>query len=91
VDDWLFGDVAGLRPLEPGWRRFEVRPALTAWLDHASAAVTTPYGEASVAWRKAGGKVTAEVHVPVGAEAVVGLPGRPDTVLGPGVHRVSAL
>ncbi|MET0506478.1 MAG: family 78 glycoside hydrolase catalytic domain [Luteibacter sp.] len=90
VDDWLFGDVAGLRPLEPGWRRFEVRPALTAWLDHASAAVTTPYGEASVAWRKAGGKVTAEVHVPVGAEAVVGLPGRPDTVLGPGVHRVTA-
>jgi len=90
VDDWLFGDVAGLRPLAPGWQRIEVRPALTEWLDHASAAVMTPYGEASVAWRKAGGRVQLDVHVPVGAEAVVGLPGRQDMVVGPGDHHLSA-
>lgn len=89
VDDWLFGDVAGLRPLEAGWRRFEVRPALTAWLDHASASVMTPYGEASVAWSKEGGKVVAEVLVPVGAEAVVRLPGRGEVVVSSGRHRFS--
>jgi alpha-L-rhamnosidase len=90
VDDWLFGDVAGLRPLAPGWQRIEVRPAVTEWLAHASAAVMTPYGEASVAWRHAGGRVELDVHVPVGAEAVVGLPGRADTVVGPGDHHLSA-
>lgn len=90
IDDWLFGDVAGLRPLQPGWRRFEVRPAMTAFLDHASAAVMTPYGEASVAWRKVGGKVEADVMVPVGAEAVVTLPGMAAQVLGSGKHHVSA-
>lgn len=90
VDDWLFGDVAGLRPLEPGWRRIEVRPAVTAWLDHASAAVMTPYGEASVAWRKVGGRVELNVHVPVGAEAVIGLPGRSDRVVGSGDHHLGA-
>jgi alpha-L-rhamnosidase len=89
IDDWLFGDVAGLRPLEPGWRRFAVRPALTAFLDHASAAVMTPYGEASVAWRKGPGGVEADVVVPVGTEAVVGLPGMPEQVLGAGKHRVA--
>jgi alpha-L-rhamnosidase len=89
VDDWLFEDVAGLRPLAPGWRRIGIRPALTAWLDHASAAVMTPYGEASVAWRKAGGRVELDIHVPVGAEAEVGLPGAKTTTLGSGAHRLT--
>ncbi|MGN6481374.1 family 78 glycoside hydrolase catalytic domain [Luteibacter sp.] len=89
VDDWLFEDVAGLRPLAPGWRLIGIRPALTAWLDHASAAVMTPYGEASVAWRKAGGRVELDIHVPVGAEAEVGLPGAKTTTLGSGTHRLT--
>jgi len=89
ADDWLFGDVAGLRPLEPGWRRIGVRPALTAWLDHAAASVMTPYGQAAVAWTKAGGRLALEVTVPVGATAVVELPGRPATVVGPGSHAMT--
>ncbi|QDE41179.1 hydrolase [Luteibacter pinisoli] len=89
VDDWLFEDMAGLRPLAPGWRRFAVQPALTGWLDHASATVMTPYGEASVAWRKVNGHVEAEVVVPVGTEAEVGLPGRKALAVGSGRHRLS--
>ncbi|MGE7139432.1 family 78 glycoside hydrolase catalytic domain [Luteibacter sp. NPDC031894] len=89
VDDWLYGDVAGLRPIEPGWRRFEVRPGLTAFLDHASAAVATPYGEASVAWRKVAGGLDVEVQVPVGAEAVLVVHGSPARTLGSGRHRLS--
>ncbi|MET0936767.1 MAG: family 78 glycoside hydrolase catalytic domain [Luteibacter sp.] len=90
VDDWLFGDVAGLRPLAPGWQRIEVRPALTAFLDHAAASVMTPYGEASVAWKKSAKGIDLDVTVPVGTEAVVGLPGRPDTVVGSGHHRLTS-
>ncbi|URL58804.1 family 78 glycoside hydrolase catalytic domain [Luteibacter flocculans] len=89
IDDWLYADVAGLRPLAPGWQRFEVRPKLTAFLGRASASVVTPYGEASVAWRKVAGRIEADVVVPVGAEAVVGLPGGPDTVMGSGRHHLS--
>lgn len=88
VDDWLFGDVAGLRPLAPGWQRIGVQPALTAWLDHASARVMTPYGEASVVWHVAGQQVVIDVQVPVGAQAEVGLPGGVPSVVGSGRHRV---
>ena len=50
----------------------------------------TPYGEAAVAWRKAaGGQVEVEVTVPVGAEAEVGLPGKPSTTVGSGRHRLT--
>jgi alpha-L-rhamnosidase len=90
VDDWLFGDVAGLRPLAPGWQRIEVRPALTAFLDRASASVTTPYGKAAVAWHKQAGTIVMDVDVPVGTEAVVGLPGQPDQTLGSGHHHLTA-
>lgn len=90
IDDWLYGDVAGLRPLEPGWRRFEVRPQLTAFLDHASASVMTPHGEASVAWRRTRGKVEADVVVPVGTEATIVLPGAPDRVVGAGRHHLAS-
>lgn len=90
VDDWLYGDVAGLRPLEPGWRRIEIRPTLTAWLDHASAAVMTPYGEASVAWKKVGGSIEIDLAVPVGAEAAVRLPGSAsDDVFTSGTHHLT--
>ena len=88
VDDWLFEDVAGLRPLEAGWRRFAVEPALTGSLEHASAAVMTPYGEASVAWHKGPSGIEADVRVPVGTEANVGLPGHAPRVLASGHHHL---
>ncbi|GFZ87753.1 hypothetical protein GCM10011408_03010 [Dyella caseinilytica] len=74
IDDWLFGDVAGLRPLAPGWQRIGIHPALTAWLDHAEADTMTPYGRAAVAWSHPSGKLQLDVDVPVGSTAEVRVP-----------------
>jgi alpha-L-rhamnosidase len=74
ADDWLFGDVVGLRPLEPGWRRIEVAPLFTGYLDHARGSVLTPYGRAAVSWQHHGSRLDMEVDVPVGAHALVRLP-----------------
>jgi alpha-L-rhamnosidase len=74
IDDWLFGDVAGLRPLEPGWRRIGVQPALTAWLDHAQADTVTPYGRAAVNWSRDHNDLQMDVDVPVGSVAEVRMP-----------------
>ena len=76
IDDWLYGDVAGLRPLEPGWRKIDVHPAMTAWLDHAAADTLTPYGKTAVSWTHRDGELRLEVEVPVGATAVVHVPVR---------------
>jgi alpha-L-rhamnosidase len=76
IDDWLYGDVAGLRPLEPGWRKIEVHPAMTAWLDHAAADTLTPCGRAAVSWTRRNGELHLEVEVPVGAIAIVHVPVR---------------
>nr|WP_296071743.1 glycoside hydrolase family 78 protein [uncultured Actinoplanes sp.] len=87
VADWLHRRVAGLAPAAPGYRRIEVRPLPTSRLTAARARLLTPYGESSVAWQRADGEFRLEVRVPVGATAVVHLPGRDETAdAGPGLH-----
>ena len=80
VADWLHRTVAGLAPAAPGYREITVRPVPDAALDHASARHLTPYGEASVAWRRAGGRLTLDVTVPPGCRATVHVPGADEPV-----------
>ncbi len=69
VADWLHRRVAGLAPAAPGYRALNVDPLPTEELTRASARHLTPYGEASVAWERSGGRLRLDVHVPVGAAA----------------------
>jgi alpha-L-rhamnosidase len=99
IDDWLYGDVAGLRPLAPGWQRIGIRPALTHQLDHAAADTLTPYGKAAVDWTRTPTQFRIAIDVPVGTEAEVRLPVSSDAPLQesgrplgqvPGIHAVHA-
>jgi alpha-L-rhamnosidase len=76
IDQWLYEDVAGLRPDEPGFQTLTIRPTPTGDLTRASARTHTPYGEASVAWQVAGDAFTLDVTVPVGTTATVFVPAR---------------
>jgi alpha-L-rhamnosidase len=90
VADWLHRRVAGLAPAEPGYRRIEVRPLPDGRLTSASARHLTPYGEAGVAWERAGGEFRLSVRVPVGTTATVHVPGRDPVDVGPGDHDFTA-
>ena len=74
IDDWLFGDVAGLRPLAPGWQRIGMHPAFVPWLDHAEADTMTPFGRAALAWSHPSGTLQVDIEIPVGSTAEVSLP-----------------
>ena len=43
--------LLGVRPLEPGFRRFEVNP-FCANLTHAEGEIPTPHGKIRVVWRR---------------------------------------
>lgn len=77
--------VLGVRPVEPGFRRWRVAPR-PGGLRRARGAVPTPYGPLRVRWARSGGGLSAEVHAPAGTggEFVVPaeLAGRPVTVDG---------
>ncbi|WP_127503349.1 family 78 glycoside hydrolase catalytic domain [Actinoplanes solisilvae] len=85
VADWMHRRVAGLAPAEPGYRRIEVRPLPTGELTFAKARHLTPYGEASVSWRRSEGELRLDVTVPVGTTATVHLAGE-EIGVGPGSH-----
>ncbi|ELP62022.1 family 78 glycoside hydrolase catalytic domain [Streptomyces turgidiscabies] len=88
VADWMHRAVAGLAPAAPGYREFTVRPLPDRALTHASARHITPYGEASVSWRRDAGLFHLVVTVPVGTRATVHLPGddRPALTATHGTH-----
>ena len=53
---------------------------------YAGARHRTPYGDAAISWRIEGTSLWAELTVPVGATAILELPGAPAEELGHGVH-----
>ena len=87
VSDWLHHALAGLAPLEPGYRRVAVRPLLLDGFDHASSRVASPYGIAEVRWQRLpSGAVEVVAEIPANTEGVVTLPGRPEFRVGSGIH-----
>jgi alpha-L-rhamnosidase len=83
---WAYAYIAGVRPIEPGFKRFEVRPRPPSALNHVKATVPTPHGLISVEWRKTEGKFTLRVSVPKGTTAEVTLPSGEKHVLPDGNH-----
>jgi alpha-L-rhamnosidase len=74
VDAWFYRTIAGLTLLEPGWKRFQVKPYLLGDLASAEASLKTVRGPVRVAWTKEESSFSLEVLVPVGAAARVCLP-----------------
>ena len=82
VGDFLYRRVAGLEPVEPGYRRFSVRPLLGGGLTNAKAEKKTPYGTAAASWKIEDGVFHLAVTVPLGCICDVCLPsGERKTVL----------
>lgn len=85
---WVWRDVAGLRALEPGFRRFAIEPRLTGSVTSSSLTRQTPRGTIHAEWRVDSGRFSCEVTVPVGSMAEVRIPGGDTVTLEPGVHSV---
>ncbi|MBO9625297.1 MAG: family 78 glycoside hydrolase catalytic domain [Microbacterium sp.] len=87
VADFLHRRVGGLRPLEPGYRRFAVEP-VPGHLTSASVILDSPSGRIEVRWERTDRSFDLEVVVPFAATAVVRVPGDDASVeCGGGTHR----
>jgi alpha-L-rhamnosidase len=75
VADWLHRTVAGLAPLEPAYRCFEIAPNIGGGMTHASARHKTPYGIAEVRWKIQADQLEMDAIVPANTRATVRFPG----------------
>jgi alpha-L-rhamnosidase len=87
VATFLHRYVAGLRPIAPGYRRFEVRPRPGGGITWTSTRHVGPFGQIDVTWRVDGGSMELDVLVPGGTMATVVMPGAEPHDVGPGQHR----
>ncbi|MBF6600524.1 MAG: family 78 glycoside hydrolase catalytic domain [Dehalococcoidia bacterium] len=86
--DWLQRRVGGLAPIEPGYRRFEVRPLFGAGVTSAKSELETPYGRASSRWRLDGTQMELAIAVPPNTRARVVSPGGGASIeVGSGAYR----
>ncbi|MCL2418024.1 MAG: hypothetical protein FWD04_01925, partial [Conexibacteraceae bacterium] len=74
VDDWLFGNVAGIEPSSPGFQTVAIDPSPVGDLTSASGREATPYGPVSDRWTRSGTSFQLRVDVPVGSQATVCVP-----------------
>jgi alpha-L-rhamnosidase len=80
----MFGNLAGLRPLEAGWQRFAIQPQPPSTgmrlegpakpLDWVRARYESPRGRIESEWRQSEGGFELRVVVPVNTTAVVSVP-----------------
>lgn len=85
VVQFLHERIAGLAPVEPGYRRMRVAPVFGEGLTSAGVRIRTPFGTASCDWKRDGASVEITVTVPAGCVLVFDIPGLAEEV-GGGTH-----
>ena len=75
IVQWLYEDLAGIRPLDPGYRTIELRPEVPSdGLQAVSASYDSVRGTIGSAWRRQGGAFEWDIVVPPNASARVFVP-----------------
>lgn len=74
LTSWLYGSVAGVRLLAPGWAEFAVDPVARGDLAYASYSYDSSRGRLGAHWQRHGDVLEVTVTVPAGSRARVHLP-----------------
>ena len=91
VADWLHATVAGLKPLEPGYRRVLIKPQPGGVITSASTRHDSPFGMIAAQWAIENDAFRLRIEVPYGVTAEVWLPGdESGRDVGIGAHEFSA-
>jgi alpha-L-rhamnosidase len=87
IGNWLYRKLAGINPLEAGYRRILIRPMPANGVNDIEASLETPYGLLSVAVNCHKGRMTVDVTIPPNTEAIIYLPGKEEQIeAGSGSH-----
>ena len=65
---WAYEYVAGIVPIEPGFKKMAFRPHVLEGVDSFVVTHKTPFGEVRAGWRRVGGKVEYVCEAPNGIE-----------------------
>ena len=76
IGEWMYRKIAGIEPLEPGFRRIRIAPLFGMdKLAHAGAVYRSVHGEIAVRWEVSGFDVALRAEIPPNTTAEVRLKG----------------
>jgi alpha-L-rhamnosidase len=81
IGEWMYERVAGIAPLEAGYKTISIAPQVKQPLTSASASLNTPYGKVSSSWEIIDNAFNLEVVVPPNTTAKVFIPADTDEAL----------
>jgi len=87
IGDWLYQVVAGINPLDAGYKRVLIAPKPGGTLTWAKAMLETPYGTLSSNWKMDNGKFILDVVIPPNTTAVIVMPNGEQYEVGSGVFK----
>lgn len=86
VGQWLYENIAGIRPLSPGYQKILIAPKPGAGLTWAKGSLKTAYGAIVSDWKISGGKYVFDIQIPEYSTATIRLPGQPEREVGSGIY-----
>ena len=86
VGDWMYRKVAGLSQLEPGYKKFQVKPMFVKGIEECGTEFESVYGKIVTNTSCKNGKIHVHVEVPANTTAVIVLPEKEEHEVGSGVY-----
>lgn len=83
IVEYLYRDVAGIKALEPGFKKVEISPQVNQKLKYMKSRYQSVYGTYRSEWKiLKDGQVQIELEIPFGCTAIVKLPFYPEKPIG---------
>ena len=74
IGQWMYERIAGIAPLEPGYKKIRIAPRPNEPLTSASGSLDTPYGKVTSSWKYIDGEFTLQISIPSNTTALVTIP-----------------
>jgi alpha-L-rhamnosidase len=74
IGQWMYEGIAGISPLEPGYKKILIAPKPGEQLEYASAEYNSVYGVIASNWKKNGHQLELDVTIPPNTTAKIVLP-----------------
>lgn len=87
IGDWMYRKLAGLNQMEPGYKRFYIKPMFIKGINELKLTLDSPYGKIVSGWSCKNRKITVDVEIPCNTTAILYLPEKEGQIeLGSGTY-----
>ena len=87
IGKWLYSRLCGLQLIEPGYKKFAVRPGFIKGITWTKLCYESVYGTIKSSWKCENGMITVDVTVPANTVCILTLPEKEETMeLGSGTY-----